>query len=67
MTAPCKGCPDRDYPHCHMVCERYKEYRAEREEIMARKAEIANIREIKSIRLNKWEREELLKRKRKGL
>lgn len=25
-TAPCKDCPKR-VPHCHSVCERYKQYR----------------------------------------
>ena len=37
MTAPCRGCPDRDYPHCHMVCPKYAAYRAERDAIRRRK------------------------------
>ena len=35
MNAPCKDCPDRDYPHCHMVCEKYRAFREYRDRINA--------------------------------
>ena len=39
MKAPCKDCPDR-HELCHMECERYLEYRKERDRMNEdRKAE----------------------------
>lgn len=66
MNAPCKDCPDRDYPHCHMVCPRYKEYQADRERIRAIKAEKATVSEVRNERFNKMEHDRIMKRKRRG-
>lgn len=66
MTAPCKGCPDRDYPHCHMVCEKYLAYKAEREQIRQIKADKARITGFREARFDRMERERLMARKREG-
>nr|DAH24695.1 MAG TPA: Protein of unknown function (DUF4051) [Caudoviricetes sp.] len=33
MTAPCKDCPDRQLG-CHAACDRYRAFRAERDEML---------------------------------
>lgn len=37
MKCPCKGCLDRTIT-CHSVCRPYKDYKADRERIIAEKA-----------------------------
>ena len=35
MNAPCKGCPNRTVePNCHMTCETYLAFRAERDRVI---------------------------------
>ena len=36
LTAPCKDCPDR-YPKCHTECEKYIEFRKNRDEYLKKK------------------------------
>ena len=42
MNAPCKDCPDRK-PGCHSVCERYLDYRRNKDEQIE-----AHLRELDS-------------------
>ena len=30
IKAPCKDCPNRDYPRCHRECAAYQEFKAAR-------------------------------------
>ena len=66
MRVPCRGCPDRDYPHCHMVCERYKAFRAERDKLNAERQEHYSTIAARNRRFEKWETERLMRRKREG-
>ena len=54
MTAPCRGCPDRDYPHCYMVCPKYAAYRAERDAIREAKATRAAVLAVRDERYQKF-------------
>lgn len=42
MTPPCKDCKDRE-TGCHIVCERYRAFREEREAAYKRNAQQAEI------------------------
>ena len=42
MRPPCHGCTDREMG-CHIVCERYLEFRAEREAAYAKNAQQAEV------------------------
>jgi len=67
MTAPCKGCPDRQAdPPCHATCGKYLEYRKERDEYLRARhdegmIEYAHIHKLDGIR-----RAYAMKRKREG-
>lgn len=39
MSAPCKDCPDR-VVGCHSKCEKYISFRKQRDEMLAKKAEV---------------------------
>lgn len=66
MTAPCRGCPDRDYPHCHMVCPKYAAYRAECDAIRDAKATRAAVLSVRDERFQKFEHDRIMHRKRRG-
>ena len=42
MRPPCKGCNEREMG-CHIVCERYRAFRAEREAAYAKNAQQAEV------------------------
>ena len=47
MKAPCLGCDHRTvHPNCHMTCEVYKAYDAERKEICLKRNKAIQIRFI---------------------
>lgn len=54
--APCLNCPDRS-PTCHGECEKYKQFKAEREvENAERYKERRSVQEMVDYSKNKWRR-----------
>jgi len=66
VIAPCKDCQERDYPHCHMICERYKTYQEERAKIRQDRWERATTRHYREERFEKINHERLMKKKNQG-
>lgn len=64
--APCRGCQDR-HVGCHGGCERYREYREERDRRLAERRIRADIRDIRTAAVERTRRDDVMRRKRRGI
>ena len=61
MRAPCKDCPDRDHPRCYAVCEKYRAFRAERDQMSKERVAERQLNETFTDRITKQMRKKARK------